>query len=177
MTFSMADIRRLATWFLRRGDKIADSQLSSNVALENVANTFAAAQTVSVIDAGTTNQLLVQTLHHGTSGTPAAGFGVTFSLTAESTANDARGLASLIAYWVTATDASRKARVSFFVNDTAAREALRLEASGTAPMVGFLGAAAVARPTVTGSRGGNAALASLLTALASLGLITDSTTA
>lgn len=33
------------------------------------------------------------------------------------------------------------------------------------------------KPTVTGSRGANAALASLLTALAGLGLITDSTTA
>jgi hypothetical protein len=43
--------------------------------------------------------------------------------------------------------------------------------------LGFYGATAVAKPTVTGSRGGNAALASLLTALASLGLITDSTTA
>lgn len=43
--------------------------------------------------------------------------------------------------------------------------------------LGFYGAAAVAKPTVTGSRGGNAALASLLTALANLGLITDSTTA
>lgn len=43
--------------------------------------------------------------------------------------------------------------------------------------LGFYGAAAVAKPTVTGSRGGNAALASLLTALASMGLITDSTTA
>lgn len=42
---------------------------------------------------------------------------------------------------------------------------------------GFLGAAPVARPNVTGSRGGNAALASLLTGLANLGLITDSTTA
>jgi hypothetical protein len=43
--------------------------------------------------------------------------------------------------------------------------------------VGFLGAAPTARPTVTGSRGGNVALASLLTALASLGLITDNSTA
>jgi hypothetical protein len=32
-------------------------------------------------------------------------------------------------------------------------------------------------PTITGSRGGNAALASLLTALASLGLIVNSTSA
>lgn len=43
--------------------------------------------------------------------------------------------------------------------------------------VGFYGSAPVAKATVTGSRGGNAALASLLTALASLGLITNSTTA
>jgi hypothetical protein len=40
--------------------------------------------------------------------------------------------------------------------------------------IGFYGATAIAKPTVTGSRGGNAALASLLTALANLGLITDS---
>jgi hypothetical protein len=43
--------------------------------------------------------------------------------------------------------------------------------------LGFFGAPVTAKPTVTGSRGGNAALASLLTALANLGLITDSTTA
>lgn len=43
--------------------------------------------------------------------------------------------------------------------------------------VGFYGHAAAAKPAVTGSRGGNAALASLLTGLAGLGLLTDSTTA
>jgi hypothetical protein len=45
---------------------------------------------------------------------------------------------------------------------------------GTPTGLGFYAAAPVAKPTVTGSRGGNAALASLLTALANLGLITDS---
>jgi hypothetical protein len=43
--------------------------------------------------------------------------------------------------------------------------------------VGFHGASPTGRLTVTGSRGGNAALASLLTELASKGLITNSTTA
>lgn len=43
--------------------------------------------------------------------------------------------------------------------------------------MGFFGSAGAAKPTITGSRGGNVALASLLTALDSLGLITDSTTA
>jgi hypothetical protein len=40
--------------------------------------------------------------------------------------------------------------------------------------IGFFDALAASKPTVTGSRGGNAALASLLTALATLGLVTDS---
>lgn len=43
--------------------------------------------------------------------------------------------------------------------------------------VGFNGTNPIAQPTVTGSRGGNAALASLVTALASYGLVIDSTTA
>lgn len=43
--------------------------------------------------------------------------------------------------------------------------------------VGFYNTTPAAKPTVTGSRGGNAALASLLTALAGLGLITDSSSA
>jgi len=42
--------------------------------------------------------------------------------------------------------------------------------------VGFFNHAPAAKPTITGSRGGNAALASLLTAFAGLGLLTDSTT-
>lgn len=48
---------------------------------------------------------------------------------------------------------------------------------GSAPQLGFYGTAAAAKQTVTGSRGGNAALASALTALATIGLITDSSTA
>lgn len=43
--------------------------------------------------------------------------------------------------------------------------------------IGVFGVTPVARPTVTGSRGGNAALASLLDALEALGWIVDSTTA
>jgi len=42
--------------------------------------------------------------------------------------------------------------------------------------IGFFGASAAAKQTVSGSREGNAALASLLTALANYGLITNSTT-
>lgn len=42
--------------------------------------------------------------------------------------------------------------------------------------IGFNNTAPIAKPTVTGSKGGNAALASLLTALANYGLVTDSST-
>ncbi len=45
----------------------------------------------------------------------------------------------------------------------------------TGATIGFYGATAVTKPTVSGSRGGNAALASLMTALANLGLVTNST--
>ena len=47
-----------------------------------------------------------------------------------------------------------------------------VELQGT--RLGFFGTAGVTKPTVTGSRGSNAALTSLLTALANLGLITNS---
>lgn len=42
--------------------------------------------------------------------------------------------------------------------------------------LGFYGTAAIAQPDITGAKGGNAALTSLLTELENLGLITDSTT-
>jgi hypothetical protein len=45
-----------------------------------------------------------------------------------------------------------------------------------APELGFFGGSPVAKQVVNGSRGGNAALTSLLSALATAGLITDSTT-
>lgn len=48
---------------------------------------------------------------------------------------------------------------------------------GTGNKLGFHGATSVAKQTVTGSRGGNAALADLLTKLATVGLITDGSSA
>ena len=52
---------------------------------------------------------------------------------------------------------------------------VRLMASSS-DKLGFHGSAPVAKQTVTGSRGGNAALTSLLSKLATLGIITDSST-
>lgn len=59
------------------------------------------------------------------------------------------------------------------LRDGAGASKVRINSTG----IGFFGAAPSAKPTITGSRGGNAALASLITHLAALGLITDSTSA
>lgn len=48
--------------------------------------------------------------------------------------------------------------------------------TSTSGLVGFMGATPIGRQFITGSRGGNAALAHLLAALASFGLIVDNTT-
>lgn len=48
---------------------------------------------------------------------------------------------------------------------------------GAANTIGFFGTAAAAKQTVSGAKGGNAAVASILTALVAYGLVTDSTSA
>jgi hypothetical protein len=53
-------------------------------------------------------------------------------------------------------------------------EAFRIKETGSASQLGFHATTPIGKPTVSGSRGGNAALASLLTELANYGLITDS---
>lgn len=71
-----------------------------------------------------------------------------------SSTQTARETLSIVESWATATDASRKSRSVFNQYDTAARECLRLEASGTAAMIGFLGASAVIRQATTGTTTG-----------------------
>lgn len=113
--------------------------------------------------------------HNPLTVTPGAGYGTSLQFQAKSDTTVDTPLALIQATWATATHASRKSRLDLFVYDTTSRLAIRMESNGSNPMLGFYGNLASARPTVTGSRGGNAALASLLTQLATLGLITDST--
>jgi len=65
------------------------------------------------------------------------------------------------------------------LGDSTSSDVILLSSGGTKILgdVGFYNTTPIAKQTVTGSRGGNAALASLLTALASHGLITNSSTA
>jgi len=89
----------------------------------------------------------VWTLAHNSTGTPAANFGTIFEMAAGSSTAPTQSQLKMITVWVDATHASRKARTQFYAFDTTAREALRLEASGSAAMLGVLGAAAIARPS------------------------------
>lgn len=82
-----------------------------------------------------------------TSGTPAAGTGHQIHMLGKTSTTADRDQLTLSVEWVVATEASQTTRAKINVYDTAAREALRMEASGSAPMIGFLGAAAVVRQT------------------------------
>jgi hypothetical protein len=79
-------------------------------------------------------------------GSGAAGDGGLINMAGKSSTTAAIQMAQIDWQWATATHASRKARLTISAFDTAIREGLRIEASGSAPMIGFLGAAAVARP-------------------------------
>jgi hypothetical protein len=64
--------------------------------------------------------------------------------------------------------------ITVYVNDYAI---IDMSHDGSNGRLGFFNQSAIPKPAVTGSRGGNAALASLLTQLGALGLLTDSSTA
>jgi hypothetical protein len=114
---------------------------------QSIAPTWTGLHTWTYSDAATNAATTILTVGHTSSGTAAAGFGTTILYNLQSSTTAGRSAADVTITWATATDASRKARVVHNVYDTAAREFLRGEASGTAAMIGFLGAAAVAAQT------------------------------
>lgn len=126
-----------------------------------------------------TNTVLnVLRLRRNTSGTPAAGYGSALNFQLKSSTTAGRDAGRLTYEWVTATDASRASRVKLTAySTTTEQEAIRIDGDSGGVKLGFYAATAVAKQSVTGSRGGNAALADLLTKLANLGLITDGTSA
>ena len=102
---------------------------------------------VVLADALTSTVDTVGILSHITTGTPAAGFGSALLFTLESSTTTEQSAGRLIYEWVVATHAIRTARSKWSVYDTAEREAIRIEASGSAPMIGVYGVEAVARPS------------------------------
>lgn len=150
--------------------------VSGNATVTGVLSVAEASASDVTLSNATTNAIdTVLSIVHNSTGTPAANFGgqIRFGLETTTTVNTLAG--SIACFWSTATHASRTGVVAISAVDSAgAREGFRVEASGSAPKIGFFGAAAAVKPTVTGSRSSNAALASLLTALAGLGILTDS---
>ena len=135
-----------------------------------------AGATISRLSSSTSGAVTVATLDAQSTGTPAGGFGATLAFTSESSTTLDRNVAQLRATWATATDASRAGRLSLFAIDSAAtREGLRIEASGTAPMLGFYGVAAVARQTAAAAAADLATVITLAndlrTKLIALGLL------
>jgi hypothetical protein len=101
-------------------------------------------------DTGTNTVYEIFTLDHETIGVPDVGFGVRFSQYLEDTTTPRVLAASEDTSWANATHASFAARKIFNIYDFGGlREAFRIEASGTAPMIGFLGASAIVRPSST----------------------------
>lgn len=125
--------------------------------------TSGTALTTVVSDTATATQPDGIFLSHRSSNTPIAAFGICLRMAAESSTTNDRSQFLVQSEWVDATDASRTSRAGLYVFDTAAREAIRMQASGSAPMIGFLGAAAIVRPAST---------TDLRTALINLGLYT-----
>jgi len=121
-------------------------------------------------------------LSHITTGTPAEGLGVGLEGLLESSTTEKQSAGRLSWLWATATHATRKARSTWTVYDTAEREGIRIEADGSAPMIGFLGASAIVRqahiadPSGGGTQDAEArtAINAILAALENFGLIATS---
>jgi hypothetical protein len=73
-------------------------------------------------------------------------------------------------------DSSGNAKTGITVRASGTTE-IKLALAHQGSTLGFFNTTPTTKPTITGSRGSNAALADLLTKLAGLGLLTDSTTA
>lgn len=133
---------------------------------------------VRLIDAGTTDVSDAMILRRQSYGTPGAGFGLNLPFSLESSTTDAQPAGKITALWNVATHASRAADMIFTTQGYGSdAEALRFRWGASGALLAFFGGTPAAKPTVSGTRDANAALASLLTGLSGLGILTDSTTA
>lgn len=108
---------------------LPDANLSSNVALKNINNSFSAVQTIKVSDA-TTNALLdVLTLTHNSSGTGAANLGTALLFNLKSSSTVDRNAGRINVFWSTALDAARTSTMAFQTVDNAGALADRMKLS------------------------------------------------
>jgi len=89
-------------------------------------------------------------LRVSSTGTAAAGLGAGLLFSLETaTASTMQNAAQIAAVWVDATNATRGAKLRLSAFDTSIRTGIEIEASGTAAMIGFLGATPIVRPVNT----------------------------
>lgn len=83
------------------------------------ANTWTAAPTIKITDAGTTNAATVLTVSHDTSATAAVGFGTSIVFNGQDSTTADEPMAAINTTWTTATHASRSSQMAFQTVTTA----------------------------------------------------------
>lgn len=151
ITAASAKVHAISTTEQERLGYDASNYLSSTTASDGK-TTFTAVGTAPglkwLMSDSTTNAIYdLVTFSKNTSSAGAAGLGVRVNLAAKSSTTADTLVGAIDASWVDATHASRKGRLTLSAYDTAIREGIRVEASGTAAMLGFFGVTAVVKPT------------------------------
>lgn len=103
-------------------------------------NAPAAKLDLDTLSTATTTQAVGLLMRHRSSNTPGVGFGGILRVQADTDNHTNANQFGITVTWVVATNGSQTARVQFFVYDTAAREGIRLEATGATVNMGLLGA-------------------------------------
>jgi hypothetical protein len=147
-----------------------DARLTWNKATGSLSATIGATGQVVIADAGPNVEIQVL---------PGAGATITlFAGTEQTTFTNNSGTAVTGKTFTVAVTASMQfnaqTTMKFITPAGAVGLSLQVAATGR---IGFYGAAPIVQPTVTGSKTGGAALASLLTQLALIGIIVDGTSA
>jgi len=133
------------------GDTMTGPLVISNAAGSNL--------TLLVTDSGTTNEPTVASLQHRTSGTPGAGFGVTWAIQADNSANALTNQFFFASGWSSATAGAESSLVSWFVRVAGVdKEIMRFNPNGNGQLravldfqhagasLGFYNTTPVARP-------------------------------
>ena len=123
---------------------VVETVLRGNV---GIGTTDPATKFHTLLSSAATNAVTnVVTIGHDTTGTAAAGFGAGQLFTLKSSTTAAQSAARIQALWYEATHATRKADLVGTAYDAGGeRELWRGRANGSAPAIGFLGAAPSAR--------------------------------
>lgn len=141
--YSNADTNAIVIGYSAIGQGANTTVIGSSA---TVAATIYGAITGTLSDATANAIATLLALSKNSTGAGSAGLGARITLSAKTSTTTDTLQGHLESEWVSATHASRTARLKISAYDTAVREGIRLEASGSAAMLGFYGVSAVVRP-------------------------------